>query len=107
MAHKQKYFYLHVPDDATGSGADGMAVDVEGRLYVATKMGVQICDQPGRVNAILPIPGGGKRMSNVVFGGPKLNILYVTCGDKVYRRKTKTKGVLSWKAPEKTPRPRL
>ena len=107
LAHKQKYFYLHVPDDATGSGADGMTVDAEGRLYVATKMGLQICDQPGRVNAILPIPGGGDRMSNVVFGGADLDTLFVTCGDKVYRRKTKTKGVLSWKSPVKPPRPRL
>lgn len=107
LAHKQKYFHLHMPDDATGSGADGMAVDVEGRLYVATRMGLQICDQPGRVNAILPIPEGGKRMSNVVFGGAELDTLFVTCGDKVYRRKTKTKGVLSWKTPVKPPRPRL
>lgn len=107
LAHKQKYFHLHVPDDSTGSGADGMTVDIEGRLYVATRMGLQICDQPGRVNAILPIPGGGRRISNVAFGGAGLDTLFVTCGDKVYSRKTRTRGVLPWRDPVKPPRPRL
>ena len=46
-------------------------------------------------------------LSNVALGGPDLNILYVTCGDKVYRRPAKTKGVLTWRAPIKPPRPRL
>jgi gluconolactonase len=107
LAHKQKYFHLHVPDDATGSGADGLTIDTEGRLYVASSIGLQICDQPGRVNAILPLPKGSSRMSNVVFGGPDFDTLYATCGDKVYKRKTKSNGVLPWKAPIKPPKPRL
>ena len=107
LAHKQKFFHLHIPDDAGDSGADGMSVDVEGRLYVTSRMGLQICDQPGRVNAILPIPDGARRISNVVFGGPDLDTLYITCGDKVFKRKTKTRGVRSWQAPVMPPKPRL
>ena len=34
-----------------------------------------------------------KFLSNATFGGPQFDTLYVTCTDKVYRRKTKTKGV--------------
>jgi gluconolactonase len=52
LLHKQRYYWLHSPDteDATGdtSGAGGMRVDREGRLYVATTMGIQVCDQAGR-----------------------------------------------------------
>ena len=32
------------------SGADGMCVDTNGTLYVATALGVQFCDQAGRVD---------------------------------------------------------
>ena len=106
LAHKQPYFHLHVPDPAIDSGADGMTVDVEGRLYVTTRLGLQICDQPGRVNAILPKPGNGW-LSNVSFGGPDLDTLFVTCGDQVFQRKTRTRGVVPWRAPIKPPTPRL
>ena len=41
------------------------------------------------------------------FGGANLDELYVTNGDKVFKRKVKTKGVVSWRAPIKPPAPRL
>lgn len=106
LAYKQPYFHLHVPDPATDSGADGMTVDNQGRLYVTTRMGLQICDQAGRVNAILPKPGNGW-LSNVCFGGPELDTLYVTCGEQVFKRKTRAQGVVPWRAPIKPPQARL
>ena len=101
---KQEYFHLHEPDDAD-SGADGLCVDRGGRLYVATRLGVQVCDQPGRVNVILPTPNG--KVSNVRFGGPNFDILYATCGDAVYRRKLNTRGAAGWDAPTRPPVPGL
>jgi len=106
LAHKQRYFYLHLPDAAMRSGADGMAVDSEGRVYIATSLGVQVFDQIGKCHAILPPPQNGS-FSNVEFGGPNMDELYVTNGDKVFKRKTKAKGVLSWRPPIKPPVPRL
>jgi gluconolactonase len=105
LAHKQRYYHLHVPDTADDSGADGMRVDNEGWLYVATRMGIQICDQAGRVNCIIPTPNG--KVSNLCFGGETFDTLFATCGDKIYKRKTKAKGVLSFQAPVKPPAPRL
>ena len=105
LAHKQKYYWLHVPDTADDSGADGMRVDRDGRLYVATRIGVQVCDQAGRVNAIIPTPNG--RSSNLTFGGPNFDTLFVTAGDKVYKRKLKIKGANAWDKPNKPPAPRL
>lgn len=102
---KQQYYWLHVPDTVDISQADGMRVDRDGRLYVATKMGVQICDQAGRVNAIIPTPNG--RISNLSFGGADNDTLFATCGDKVYKRKLKVKGAHAWDKPIKPAPPRL
>jgi sugar lactone lactonase YvrE len=106
LAYKQRYFYLHLVDGSMQSSADGMTVDTQGRLYVATEMGLQVCDQAGRVNGIIAKPQRSW-LANAVFGGPQFDTLYVTCGDKVYKRKTQAKGVLSFQAPVKPAPPRL
>ena len=72
--------------------AQGMCVDTEGRLYVATQFGIQVCDQAGRVNFIIPTP---KKASDVCFGGKDLSELFIACGDSVYKRPTKARGVIS------------
>lgn len=76
-------------------GSDGMAVDRFGRLYVATAAGLQMFDPTGRMGGVILKPQN-KALSNVAFGGKNRNVLYVTCTDRVYRRRTKTQGV-SWK----------
>jgi gluconolactonase len=106
LAHKQRYFYVHMPDAATRSAADGMAVDADGRVYIATALGVQVFDQIGKCHAILPAPNRAS-LSNVEFGGPNLDEMYITNGDKVFKRKTKVKGVVSWRAPVTPAPPRL
>jgi sugar lactone lactonase YvrE/enterochelin esterase-like enzyme len=106
LAHKQRYFYVHMPDAATRSASDGMAVDADGRVYIATALGVQVFDQIGKCHAIIPAPNRAA-LSNVEFGGPNFDELYITNGDKVFKRKTKVKGVLSWKPPIKPAAPRL
>ena len=93
-------------DDANQSGADGMCVDADGRLYVTTEMGVQFCDQAGRVNGILEKPQKAW-LSNVAFGGPDGKTLYATCGDKVFKRSAKVKGVQTFAAPIKPKAPGL
>ena len=105
LAHKQRYFHLHVPDTADDSGADGMRVDKDGRLYVATRLGIQVCDQAGRVNCIIPTPNG--RVANFSFGGEGFNTLYAACGDKVYSRKLKVTGSNAFQPPTKPAKPRL
>jgi gluconolactonase len=53
LIHGERFYHLELPgDELRGpirSGAEGLAFDDQGYLYAATKMGVQICDQPGRV----------------------------------------------------------
>jgi sugar lactone lactonase YvrE/enterochelin esterase-like enzyme len=105
-AFKQRYFYLHLVDGEMGSGADGMAADSAGNLYVATSMGIQVCDQAGRVNDIISKPRRGE-LSGVAFGGPDFDELYVTCGETVYKRKLQVKGAVSFRQPIKPPAPHL
>lgn len=105
LAHKQRYHWLHEADADDQSYADGMRTDRDGRLYVATRLGIQICDQPGRVQCILPTPNG--RVSNLVFGGPRFDTLYAMCGDKVFKRRLATAGANAWAPPIKPATPRL
>jgi gluconolactonase len=107
LAHRQRYFHLHLTDDPRGSGADGLCVDTQGRLYVATSLGVQFCDQAGRVNGILLKPESGVWATDVCFGGKNFDELYLTAGDKVWKRKMSAKGVLPFKEPIVPPAPRL
>jgi gluconolactonase len=105
LANGQPFYRLETPDDSSMSNADGMTVDSDGYLYVATRIGLQICDQAGRVVAILNKPQDAP-LTNVVFAGPEMQTLYVTAGDKVYKRQIRRKGVLPWK-PVMPPKPRL
>ena len=68
-------------------------------------MGIQVCDQAGRVNCIIPMPNG--KISNLCFGGANFDTLFATCGDKVYKRKLKVTGANAWDKPNKPAAPRL
>jgi sugar lactone lactonase YvrE len=102
LDHKQKYYWLHTPDDSPESGANSMCVDADGRLYVATRLGVQVCDQAGRVNCILPIPGGYVTAVSIAE-----NTIYARTGDHLYSRKLKAHGAPAWATPVKPAAPRL
>ncbi len=107
LGYKQPFCYLHVPPEALASDADGMTVDSLGNLYVSTTLGVQFCDQAGRVNGIIAAPLESC-ISHVAFGGgTTLNTLYATTRDQVLRRKTKATGVLSYQKAIKPPAPHL
>jgi sugar lactone lactonase YvrE/enterochelin esterase-like enzyme len=105
LTNKQRYGWLHIPDNQENAWSDGLKCDTAGRVYVTSNLGIQVLDQTGRVNAILPVPSG--QASNCCFGGADFNILYVSCGDKVYRRKLKTRGANSFELPLKPVKPRL
>jgi gluconolactonase len=105
LSYKQRFGWLHAPDTAPNAWADGLKCDTAGRVFVATRLGIQVMDQLGRVNAILPLPAG--QASNCCFGGPGFNIMYVSCGDKVYRRKLNTRGANNFEEPVKPKLPSL
>ena len=105
LAFKQHYGRLHVRDQDENAWSDGLRCDTAGRVYVTTKMGLQIMDQAGRVNAVIPVPSG--QPSNLCFGGKNFDILFLTSTDKVYARKLRTKGANSFEKPIKPVAPKL
>jgi gluconolactonase len=59
---------------ATVSGADGLAMDSEGRLYVATAIGVQVFSAQGQHLGTIPL---SRAPQNLAFAGPDKKTLYV------------------------------
>lgn len=92
LKFKEGYYSARLIPGREGSGADGMTIDSLGRLYVATYAGLQVFDPTGRSCGVILKPQRAF-LSNVVFAGPKLDTLYVTSTDKIYRRKTQATGV--------------
>ncbi len=107
LANKQKFGWLQVRDEDENAWSDGLRCDRDGRIYVTSLIGIQVLDQLGRVNAILPVPLTKGQVSNLCFAGPNFDTLYITCRDKVYRRKVKVKGVNGFEAGVKPGKPRL
>ena len=99
------FHHLESPDDTQVTQAAGMAIDTTGHMFVATTLGIQICDQPGRVVGVVRKPQPGP-VNAVVFGGEGLHTLYASAGDKVFARKMRRTGTLPWQ-PVKLPRPQL
>lgn len=94
LAHGEPFYHLETSDESSATAAGGMTVDSDGYLYVPTNIGIQICDQPGRVVAIVDKPQGGA-LTSVALGGPDFQTLYVTASNKVFRRRMRRKGVFS------------
>lgn len=88
---KQQWYWLHNMDNNDLNENGDMVFDQLGNLYVATPIGVQVCDHNGRVRAILSLPSG--KISSLCFAGEKKNILYVLSGNKLLRRKLKVEGI--------------
>jgi|GEM_PF-554747 len=70
----------HTSGDYMRSQPDGMCLDAAGNLYIAHygMQQVQVLDPSGKL--IARLPGGNETTSNVAFGGPKFDQLFVTGG---------------------------
>jgi sugar lactone lactonase YvrE len=91
LSNGLRFYRLETPDDSSVPDSGGMTFDSQGLLYVATRIGVQVCDQQGRLTAIIP-PPAKEGLTNVFFAGPDLQWLYVTDGYRLYRPPAKRRG---------------
>jgi len=71
------------------SGADGLAVDAEGRLYVASNAGIQVFTPKGEALGVIALP---KRPQNLAFAGPDKKTLYVVGSGSAWRFPVLTAG---------------
>ena len=72
---------LDIPEGKE-SGADGMALDREDRLYVTTVAGVQVFDAAGKHLGTIKVP---RQPANAGFSGPDKRMLYITAREGLYR----------------------
>jgi gluconolactonase len=64
------------------SGADGLAVDAAGRLYVASNAGIEVFGPRGEALGVIALP---KKPQNLAFAGPDKHTLYVVGRGAAYR----------------------
>lgn len=97
VACRQRFYWLHNVEHCADTTVRQMTFDIRGNLFVATNMGVQVCDQNGRVRAILPLPGGAAVEAMKLIG----DRLYAKSGATVYVRRLKTVGCSPSESPFK------
>jgi len=90
-AVKNKRPFVKLRDIPAGaeSGADGMVIDREDRVYITTVAGIQVFDPKGQYLGSIK---AGRQGANVAFGGPDKRTLYVTAREGLYRIKTLAQG---------------
>lgn len=96
-------------DWGTDRGPDGMAMDVEGRLYAAAgfnfpkppvetatkyKAGIYVIAPQGGLLQFIPVPAD--MITNCTFGDADRKTLYITAGHKLWSIRTGTPGVTVW-----------
>jgi gluconolactonase len=78
------------PTDAgITSGADGLAVDAKGRVYVATSLGIQVFSDHGKALGTIALP---KQPQNLAFAGAGKKTLYVVGRGAAYKIAVQTPG---------------
>jgi gluconolactonase len=98
-----RYKSLKVPGHkdpllAEDNGADGMAVDSAGRLYVTTNLGVEVFGTAGELLGVIPAIWGGesfilRKPQNVAFAGPDKKTLYIVGAGAVFKVQTLAQGI--------------
>jgi len=81
--------FAELPEGPT-SGADGIAVDADGRVYVATRAGIEIFSTSGETLGVIALP---KQPQNLAFAGADRSALYAVGRGSVFRIPTLTRGV--------------
>jgi len=78
---------------AKSSSADGMAIDKQGNIYVATYYGVQIFNNKGKFVGMINLPSFPV---SVCFAGADMKTLVIVSYNKVYKIKTNMTGYVNY-----------
>jgi gluconolactonase len=73
---------------STGGVADGLRVDVEGRVWTSAGTGVEVYDASGALLERVELP---EMVANLCFGGPDGTDVFVTATTSLYRLRTTTR----------------
>ncbi len=72
-------------------GGDGLAVDVDGNLYITTGLGIQVVSPEGELLGIIQVP---EHPANCAFGGPDHKTLFITARNGFYRCSSPIEGLV-------------
>jgi gluconolactonase len=73
---------LEQPPGTDSGGGDGLTIDTQGNLYIASALGIQVFNPRGDLLGTIELP---EQPANVTFGGPGRQTLYVTARTSLYR----------------------
>jgi gluconolactonase len=89
VRNKRPFAQLRDIPAGAESGADGLAIDSEDRVYITTVAGVQVFDSKGNWLGVIK---SARQGANVAFAGPGKQTLYITAREGLYRIRTLSKG---------------
>ena len=82
VKNKRPFAKVHDVQPGQESGADGMAIDSQDRIYVATATGIQVFDAKGGYLGTIKVP---RQPANCAFSGPGKRTLYITAREGLYK----------------------
>ncbi len=80
--NKRPFAKIHDVKPGGESGADGMAIDRQDRLYVTSATGVQVFDRKGEYLGTIKTP---RQPANVAFSGKDKKTLFITAREGLYK----------------------
>jgi gluconolactonase len=89
-SHQRVFAHLTGIPAGQNSGADGMAIDSDSRVYVTSRTGVQVFASSGAYLGTIVLP---RVPANLAFSGPGKRFLYAAARQGLYRIRTLSKGV--------------
>jgi gluconolactonase len=89
VKNKRAFAQLRDIPEGKESGADGLAIDRNDRVYISTLPGVQVFDSKGQYLGTIK---AGRQAANVAFGGPDKKTLYLTAREGLYKVNTLAQG---------------
>lgn len=97
ISNGRQFAKVHLTEDVLdrkgrSSGADGMAIDKEGNIYVATYYGVQIFDKTGKFVGMINMPSFPVSLA---FGDDDMKTLYIVSYSKVFKIRTNKEGFVN------------
>ena len=82
LSEGRTFCTLKQPPGRSGTGSDGIAIDVRGNVYFTTNLGIQIYSPEGSMIGLVEFP---QQPANVTFAGKDKKSLIVTARSAVYR----------------------
>ena len=82
VKNKRPHAKLHDVQPGQESGADGLAIDSEDRIYVTTASGIQVFDPKGAYLGSIKVP---RQPANCAFAGPGKRTPYITAREGLYK----------------------